>query len=76
MLKEISKEDAAIMLLDEYQADRIYFKDVERNEYCRVTDYRFIFEHKTNTARNGINFISAEFYEEITKEEQKADDVE
>lgn len=73
MLKEISKENAIRMLLNEYQSDRVYFKHEEMNEYKRACDYSFIFEHEPIKSENGINLITAEFYEEITKEEQKAD---
>lgn len=63
MLKEISKEDAIKMLLDEYQADRVYFKN--NNEYLRAEDYKFIFNHDKNSAVSGIDFLTTHFYEEI-----------
>ena len=64
MLKEINKEDAIRMLLDEYQADRVYFKN--NNEYLRAGDYKFMFNHDKKSAVSGIDFLTTQFYEEIS----------
>lgn len=63
MLKEISKEKAVLMLFNEDEADRVYFKRYSRNKYLRVIDYGVKinpFKYKDDE----FNIAYMDFYEE------------
>lgn len=63
MLKEITRERAFNLLMNEKTAKSVYFKELDRG-YYRAYDYKWIFAHEEISPMTKTNFVKADFYEE------------
>lgn len=63
MLKEITREMAFNLLMNEKTAKSVYFKALDGN-YYRACDYKWTIIHEEISPMPKTNFVRTDFYEE------------